>query len=84
MSIEAPPTSPDVVVVAGTNVRGVLAALAFAQAIDGDGLRELGMSLFLIPTRRTRWRWLYPIANWRALRLARRLGRRGAVATVPS
>ena len=84
MSVEAPPQTPDVVVVAGTDPRRTLAALSFAQSIDGDAVRANGMSLFVIPTRRTRWRWLYPIVNWRALRLARRLARRGAIATVPS
>ena len=84
MSVEARPETPDVVVVAGANAQGTLAALAFAQSIASDGLRDQGMSLFVIPTRRTRWRWLYPFVNWRALRLARRLSRRGAVATVPS
>ena len=84
MSVEALPQRADVVVIAGADPQGTLAALAFAQSIDSDALRDQGLSLFVIPTRRTRWRWLYPIANWRALRLARRLARRGAVATVPS
>ena len=84
MSVEALRDTPDVVVVAGPDAQGTLAALAFAQSIDGDAVREHGVSLFVISTRRTRWRWLYPFVNWRALRLARRLRRRGAVATIAS
>ena len=80
MAIEAP-SDPAGVVVAGRDPHGTLAALAFAQSLPPDASRG---TLFVIPIRRTRWRWLFPFANWRALRLARRLRRRGAVATVPS
>jgi len=64
-----------------SDARATRAAIAFARSLRRDTQWE--RDLVVVPARVPRARWLYPIVNWWALRLARRVSRRAAVAVVP-